>query len=373
MPLYTNTTYPGWPAKPAIDDTEGDPTQALQDLLSGSSPTYDINNPGGNGGNRNSAIAGAIRTKYGLGPDRGDISQSDLEALDSFVRGNDTADKLAPIKEQAKNAAAAEAQKAKDALDLENVKGQYGLQGDAMKAQALRDVAAMKEGPFGGGGGSSVGGTNPTVDYWANQVMNSPKGYTVLSSIKDKNMLQAVQERIAQMGGNVKNLTNQTMQMGESASAILDQMPNVLNLGEKLNQAGLFHPVVGSVRTWLANNGAASLAGVDPQTASDIGDFNTQMGLLQSGMARAHAGARGAGNSAIAARFEQLLNAKGDYPTFLGAMRGAASFLGRYQAALHNGANPDDPNDPLLKQLDQQLQQEGGGSQGADLGANWGQ
>lgn len=143
MPLYTDTTYPGWPQKPATDDAEGDPMQALQALLSGSSQAYPDASSSGVG-NRNSAVAGALRQKYGLGPDRGDISQSDLESLDSFVRGADTADKLAPIQAQGKIAAAAEEQKAKDAADLENIKGQYGLQGEAMKAQALRDVADTK-------------------------------------------------------------------------------------------------------------------------------------------------------------------------------------------------------------------------------------
>lgn len=355
-------------------DPEQNPLDALHTLLTGTSPT--TVSPLDDTPRRNNAIAGALRKKYGLGPDDLSISQSDLEDLDRMFRGSDLNEKVtesvAPI--QARGAVDTQLQgmRGQNALDVENLRGQYGLESEAMKAGAARDVANIKEGPFAGGGGGSPEGSD-LVDYWANQVLNSPKGYTVLSSLKDKNLLEAVQQRIAQKGGDVKNLTNQTQQMGESASALLDQMPSVLSLGEHLNQQGLFNPVIGPIRSFFAKHGVSSLMGVDPQTSSDIGDFETQMGLLQSGIARAHAGARGAGNSEIAKRFEDLLNAKGDYSTFLGKMHGAASFLQQYQAALKSGANPDNPNDPLMRQLEQQLRAQGGSPAGADLGPAWGQ
>jgi uncharacterized phage infection (PIP) family protein YhgE len=59
---------------------------------------------------------------------------------------------------------------------------------------------------------------------------------------------------------------------------------------------------------------------VDDQTASQIGQFETQRSLLLKGVARALAGARGAGNSSLAASFEKLASAEGDLPTYIGQL-----------------------------------------------------
>lgn len=360
------TRYPFTPTDPNQVDTtdDQDPTTLLHNLLTGGVPPTPRM--------RNQAMSAGIAHKYGVDNlADGSVSQSDLEDLDNFMQQGDIARSTAAPKVQGQYALAGDTLKNKGAMDVENARAASALALENAKAASAEKISHIAhDNPFGEGGG---GGSNE-VDQWAQAAANSPNGYAVLSSIKDKNLLNAVQARLAETGRMPQKLSNQTQQMGEAASALLDQMPGVLTLGEKLNQAGLFHPVVGTVRQFLANHGAASVAGVDPQTASDIGDFNTQMGLLQSGVARAHAGARGAGNSEIAKRFEQLMNANGDYPTFLGSMRGMTSFLSRYQSALHNGANPDNPNDPLLKQLEMQLQQEGGGQQGGgmDLGASWG-
>lgn len=345
--------YPGFGADDnQYDDptapTADDPYSALQALLTGAGSEREVPSTpatpavatgasaaaypsAGSGlGSRNSAVAGAIRKQYGLGPDDGSISQSDLESLDSFVRSgnvNEALGKTMPVID-AKAAADATLERAKavDALNLENTKGKYALEGEAMKGQTARDVAKLKEGAFGGGDAAS----NPIIDFWAEQAKNDSSLLAKLpAAAKD-----AVAARMAQMGGTVETMTNQTRQMSEAANDLLPMIDSIQQRAAALQGKGAFDLVGSPIRQFLVRHGASSL---EPGVADEAGRFETDLGLLQSGVARAHAGARGAGNTEMAARFEKLMNAQGDLPTFLSQLNGVRDLLSIY--ARHTNPN----------------------------------
>ena len=108
----------------------------------------------------------------------------------------------------------------------------------------------------------------------------------------------------------------------------------------------MFDIVQSPFRQFLVNHGASSMLGYGGNAQAESGQFQTDLGLLQSGVARAHAGARGAGNSAIAARFEKMMNAGGDLPTFLSEMNGVKDVLGIYAQHTNPNANAGGASDP---------------------------
>lgn len=346
-----NTTDPQFgdgTSTPNPDET--DPLTALHTLVLGGGA---FNPPAYTGPTtRNSAIAGAIRGKYGLGKDNGDISQSDLEALDSFVRGRDVQDKTT-------EEAVAPTIQGQTARDVEGMKGQYDLQSEGMKGQTARDVANIQ----------NVGKIVPAqlkeagtamdpqqVDWLAQQASRDFNG--VMGKIPTA-MKKPVLDRLAQLDANPQSPTNQQRQMSEASNDILDTIDrnNYTGQAENLHNQGLFTPVVGTVRRFAAQHGAGTLLGMGDQTASDLGQFETTHGLLMSMIQRAHAGARGAGNSEMAARFEKLLADQGDLPTFLGELKGMRGLLEQY-ASHTNPTRGFSTGAPAAT--------------GEDLGANWG-
>jgi len=205
-----------------------------------------------------------------------------------------------------------------------------------MKGQAAEDVARIAH-PFSEGGG---GGGGNTVEYLATQALRDP---TTLTKISDKDLRNAVMSQMASSGGDINTLTNQTRQMSETANDLLPLIDQVRQQAQMLHDKGLFDLAVSPVRGFLVKHGAGSLLGYGPEAAQEVGNFQTMLGLLQSGVARAHAGARGAGNIGMAQRFEQLMGAQGDLPTFLGQLNGVQTLLQKYGAhtAPSSGAQPD--------------------------------
>ena len=211
---------------------------------------------------------------------------------------------------------------------------------EAMKGQTAENVARIAH-PFSGD--ASGGGAANTVEYLATQALRDP---TTLTKISDKDLRNAVLGQIASSGGDLNTLTNQTRQMSETANDLLPMIEQVRQQAQALHDKGLFDLAVSPVRGFLVKHGAGSLLGYGPDAAEQVGNFQTMLGLLQSGVARAHAGARGAGNTGMAERFEQLMNAKGDLPTFLGQLDGVQTLLTKYAshtAPSGGGAAQPDP------------------------------
>lgn len=301
---------------------QDDPMDALSTLLSGGT-AFDPNSVPyrSTGGNRNNAIAGAMRGKYGLGADTGDISQSDLEALDSFVRGGQVSDKIAtevaPERVKGEYGLASDRLRGDTARDVENIRGGYGVEEQAMHNRGLIGAAQ-------GRGGQAV--DEGSVNYLAEQATRDASLLTKIPMA----MRPAVLQRMSEGGADVNTMTNQTRQMSETANDLLPMIHNIETQAQDLQKSGNFDLVSSPLRQFFVKHGMGTLLGYGDDAAGKSGQFQTDLGLLQSGVARAHAGARGAGNSEMAARFEQLMNAGGDLPTFLGQLKGVRDLLTIY-------------------------------------------
>jgi hypothetical protein len=333
MPITKYPKHVGDYDEDGIPD-EQDPLDALSTFLSGTSPYPEL--PTSGAGNRNQALAAGIAAKYKI-PSLADgsVSQADLEALDRFMTGDAIREKVAPVQVQGEYGLKNRQLANQGALDTENLKGGYGLQEQQLKNQGLEAVAGAKQ------KAAAAGPDQSTIDYLAAQ---SGRDAATLTKIPMA-MRQAVLAKMAQNGVDVNTMTNQTRQMSETANDLLPMIDNIQRQASDLKASGNFDLLHSPLRQFLVKHGAGSLLGYGDDAAKKVGQFQTDMGLLQSGVARAHAGARGAGNSEIAARFEQLMNAGGDLPTFLGELQGVRDLLTTY--AQHTnpniGAAADDP------------------------------
>lgn len=330
------------------DDSESAPSSldALHSLLTNGAQYTPP--PAVDGGSRNAAITGALSAKYGLGPDKGAISQQDLEALDTFMRGADVRDAIS------KAVAPIDAKGQYDLAD-EGMKDQSAQTVEGMRGQSAQNVAEINnEGKIGAveaKGGGTPGADPATIDGLAKSAALDFHG--TMGSVPNA-LKPAVLQRLYQIDSNPQSPTNQTKQMSEAANDILDVMDrnNFAGQATDLNNKGLFAPGLGWLRRTASQHGMASLMGVDDATAGQIGQFESTHDLLMSALARAHAGARGAGNNGMADRFEKIMNDQGDIPTFLGDLQGIRGLLEQYASHVN-------PN-------------RGFSSAGDDLGADWG-
>ena len=295
---------------------------------------------------RNQGLSMALGKKYGADAD-GSISQTDLEAMDSFIRGNDVADKseiaTAPITAKGGFDLAQEGMRNRSALDVERQRGENAArtttianEGKIIPAQIKADDAPNNQ-------------LDPqSLQYWVRQAQIDRGVLSQIPAAQRSQVLNA----LAAGGVDSHSLTNQSKQMAETAHDLLKIIQQaggesgILGMAKELEGQGLFNPVVGPIRKFAASHGAGSLMGVDDATSAKIGEFNNITDLLRSGLARAHAGARGAGNSGMAERFDKLLGGIGDFPTFAGQLQGIEELLRTYSGNLFPDEAPGGGNDP---------------------------
>jgi hypothetical protein len=134
------------------------------------------------------------------------------------------------------------------------------------------------------------------------------------------------------VAGKPDKETAQTMQMAETARDIIPHISTVRSEADQLNKLGLLGPIQGRFRDFVAGKiGAGQLAGGNPEAARLIGKFQADMGLLQTAVARAHAGARGAGNVTLLKHMESIMpGGVADLPTFLGSMDAVEGWMQTY-------------------------------------------
>ncbi len=121
-------------------------------------------------------------------------------------------------------------------------------------------------------------------------------------------------------------------QQRTNATNVLSHVRDVEREADEINKLGLMGPVGGRWADFMAGRiGAGELAAGDPQKAELLGAFRTDVGLLKSGMAMVHGGARGGGSIGMAARMDALINAdKMDLPLFKGATSSFRKWLTQY-------------------------------------------
>ena len=146
---------------------------------------------------------------------------------------------------------------------------------------------------------------------------------------------------------------NQVQQMAIGSADILKSMPQAIKLAKELSDAGMFVPVIGGIRQTLAGHGLSTLAGQGPDIAQKMNEFNSLGQIMTMSVAKALAGARGAGNSGLISRFEKLAPMQGDLPSYIGGLKGMTDFL--TEAASHE-YSPDQ-----IKQMTDQINPTGVG------------
>lgn len=129
-------------------------------------------------------------------------------------------------------------------------------------------------------------------------------------------------------------------QQKTNATNVLAHIGDVESEAKQIDAMGLMGPVGGRWADFMAGKiGAGELAAGDPKKAELLGEFRTDVGLLKSGMAMVHGGARGGGSPGMAARMDALINSdKMDLPLFLGATTTFKKWLTQYAGQAKAGA-----------------------------------
>jgi hypothetical protein len=228
------------------------------------------------------------------------------------------------------------AQKMGLAVAPNQAKAAGDVQVEQIKNQGLKDMLGMKQQgeqdlvkQFSGGQ-TNDGGTGPKM-----KMTVGPNGPT-FSQIAEPNQVQ---------------------QMAEGSADLLKMMPRAVQLADELQKAGIFTPLLGSLRQAAAGHGLSTLAGMGPDMAQKISEFNSLGSGMTMSMAKALAGARGAGNSGLISRFEKLAPMQGDLPSFIGGLKGMTDLL--TQAASHSYSSDQ------IQQMMSQINPTGVGGSGA--------
>jgi hypothetical protein len=197
-------------------------------------------------------------------------------------------------------------------------------------AAAAQTLADMKTVTGGGGGGATL--TPPPAGAGA-----SPK--------------DAAKDRLS----GVSKVTGSTQTMMEGAKMLQPHIKETMDQAKVLNDVGLFGPMMSRVRDAAARIGTVQglgsddldtqqkamsdlgdavngIVASDPSLANDerVGQFLAGLGLLMTGAARVHGGARGGGSPQMLQHFKQLLGSSSTIELFNGRMKALDSFIGSY-------------------------------------------
>lgn len=147
--------------------------------------------------------------------------------------------------------------------------------------------------------------------------------------------------------GELNKLTAQGKQMKETATTLLPLIDKVQGLAQQLDSQGLMGTIGGRERSFSAlESAAADLKGLTPQQRKLVGEFASAGGLLITGIARAHGGARAGGSPQMVEHLSKLMDAGNkDINTFLGNLQGERDFMSAYSDM--GATKPAAGKDPL--------------------------
>jgi hypothetical protein len=117
-----------------------------------------------------------------------------------------------------------------------------------------------------------------------------------------------------------------------NAGNVRAHIADIAQQADQIDKMGLMGPVGGRWAAFLAGKvGSADLV-ADPAQQELLNEFRTNVGLLKSGMAMVHGGARGGGSPAIMGRMDALINADSmNMPLFKGSLKAFDKWLAQYQ------------------------------------------
>ncbi len=142
----------------------------------------------------------------------------------------------------------------------------------------------------------------------------------------------AVVKALASTGQDITKLTAQGKQMKETATVLLPMIDKVQSLATQVDKMGLMGTVGGRWRSLVSGESSASnLSGLTPAQKQIVGEFASAGGLLITGIARAHGGARAGGSPQMIEHLGKLMDASTkDLPTFIGNLNGERDFMENY-------------------------------------------
>jgi len=225
----------------------------------------------------------------------------------------------ATLANTAANQAALQAQAAANAAETHR----HNAAEEALAAQREKREAAATIGPSG---------ASDAVLGYVQQLKNDPS-FQITAVPAAKGMRDAVIGELKKEGYDLSQpITAQTRAMAEMARSLQPSITKVEQLARQMQQAGLTGSIGGRLRRWASGESAAAdLEGLTPAQRTLVGQFTTEAGLLKSGVARAHGGARGGGSVEMLKSLDPLLDpGVKDLDTFLGNLAGAKDFIDIY-------------------------------------------
>jgi hypothetical protein len=167
------------------------------------------------------------------------------------------------------------------------------------------------------------------VAYWVKQVQNDPTQWSMLAN--NKPLQQAVQAGLAKAGVDLSKITSQSRAMAETAKELLPHIDRVRDEAKAIDQMGLMGPIRGRWRDLASGKLSAEQMFGSTDKARAVGKFLTDVGLLETGAARAHGGARGGGSPMMLQHMESIMGAgTKDLPTFLGNLDAVSEWMQGY-------------------------------------------
>lgn len=139
------------------------------------------------------------------------------------------------------------------------------------------------------------------------------------------------------------SLSSASKTQAQNASNVMSHLDDIDHEVENIDKMGLLGPVGGRWADFLAGKiGSADIA-ASPDQQEALDEFRTDIGLLKSGMAMVHGGARGGGSIAMVQRMDALINAaQMNKPLLQGSLNSFRKWLKTY--AEQGGADTGAPS-----------------------------
>jgi hypothetical protein len=182
-----------------------------------------------------------------------------------------------------------------------------------------------------------------TVKGWIKQLAD---GVAKIENMPE-NVRNTVVTELDKQGVSIAQLTAANKNRAETAKTLMSSIDDVASLAKQMNKLNLFGIMGGRLRE-IAESG--SLLNIPlPNNLSEeqkqvLGEFATKAGLLQSGVAMVHGGARAAGSIGLQNALKPYLSPDSkDYNVYIGNLNGMRSVLKKYAEMKAIGRDEEPP------------------------------
>lgn len=184
---------------------------------------------------------------------------------------------------------------------------------------------------------NNPGGGKDEVTWKAEAAAKDFSNYKALIGT-DKELKKQVDAKLAQMGVNPVALTAQTKQLAQSAHSIIPKMDAMLTKLDDPKFAAKLGPYAGRWNTFLSTKWGSA----DPEFQT----IKETIDLLDTGIMRAHVGARGGGQ--MLEHFQEGINTGHmDVPTLKASLKAARDFIHGYEAMEYNSDDDVKTSNPI--------------------------